>query len=297
MVGAAVAVMNGKGGTLKTSVTANVGGLAAAGGYRVLLVDLDPQGNLARDLGYGPRSDAGAGLLMAMYQGGEPRRLKVRENLDVVPGGARLADWAGISFGRYNRSDVSLGAALARVLDSLAGDYDLVMIDTPPGEQTLQRQAAVAARWVVIPTGADDASLDGMVRVAELFRQVAADNPRLELLGVVLTRVASSARAIRRQAREKITNEFGAEDVLFEAVIRDSPRTAVDCRSRGQLVYEYEEAVVAQGSYWRTRRAGLPREPLAEAAPGLAADYAALTKQILTRHLAALRPTSQGVVR
>lgn len=90
MVGAAVAVMNGKGGTLKTSVTANVGGLAAAGGYRVLLVDLDPQGNLARDLGYGPRSDAGAGLLMAMYQGGEPRRLKVRENLDVVPGGGTV---------------------------------------------------------------------------------------------------------------------------------------------------------------------------------------------------------------
>src|SRR5512135_2739961 len=99
MVDAAIAVMNGKGGTLKTSITANVGGLAAAGGYRVLLTDLDPQGNLARDLGYGPRSDGGTGLLMAMYHGSEPPRLQVRENLDVVPGGARLSDWAGISFG------------------------------------------------------------------------------------------------------------------------------------------------------------------------------------------------------
>jgi hypothetical protein len=79
-----------------------------------------------------------------------------------------------------------------------------------------------------------------MVRVAELFHQVAGENARLELLGVVLTRVGSSARAIRRQAREKIVAEFGGEDVLFETVIRDSHRTAVDCRTRGQLVYEYE---------------------------------------------------------
>src|SRR5512142_750057 len=221
MIEAAIAVMNGKGGTLKTSITANVGGLAAAGGYRVLLVDLDPQGNLARDLGYGPRSDGGAELLMAMYHASEPPRLTVRDNLDVIPGGARLADWPGISFGRYSRSDGSLGTALARVLEPLAAHYDLLLVDTPPGEQTLQRQAAVTARWVVIPTAADDASLDGMVRIAELFRQVTTDNT-LELLGVVLTRVGSSARAIRRHAREKIANEFGGADVLFDAVIRDS---------------------------------------------------------------------------
>lgn len=295
MIEAAIAVMNGKGGTLKTSITANVGGLAAAGGYRVLLVDLDPQGNLARDLGYGPRSDGGAGLLMAMYHASEPPRLTVRDNLDVIPGGARLADWPGISFGRYSRSDGSLGTALARVLEPLAAHYDLLLVDTPPGEQTLQRQAAVTARWVVIPTAADDASLDGMVRVAELFHQVAGENARLELLGVVLTRVGSSARAIRRQAREKIVAEFGGEDVLFETVIRDSHRTAVDCRTRGQLVYEYEEAVVAQRPYWDARRSGLQREPLAESARGLAADYAALTKEILTRRLDGARCVTEIV--
>lgn len=293
MVDAAIAVMNGKGGTLKTSITANVGGLAAAGGYRVLLVDLDPQGNLSRDLGYGPRSDSGAGLLMAMYHGSEPPRLTVRDNLDVVPGGARLADWAGISFGRYSRSDESLDTALTRALEPLATSYDLLLLDTPPGEQTLQRQAATAARWVVIPTAADDASLDGMVRIAEVFQQVARKNARLELLGVVLTRVASSARAIRRQAHEKITAEFGDATVLFETIVRDSHRTAVDCRARGQLVYEYEEALIAQRPYWAARRSGLPREPLAESARGLAADYAALTKEILTRRLDATRSASE----
>lgn len=293
MIDTAIAVMNGKGGTLKTSITANVGGLAAAGGYRVLLVDLDPQGNLARDLGYGPRSDSGAGLLMAMYHASEPLRLTVRDNLDVVPGGPRLADWAGISFGRYSRSDESLSRALTRALEPLATDYDLMLLDTPPGEQTLQRQAAASARWVVIPTAADDASLDGMIRVAELFQQVASENADLELLGVVLTRVASSARAIRRQAREKIATEFGDRDVLFETVIRDSHRTAVDCRTRGQLVYEYEEAVVAQQPYWDARRSGLQHEPLAESARGLAADYTALTKEILTRRLAAAQSLAE----
>ena len=89
--------MNGKGGALKTSLVANMGALAAAAGYRTLLVDLDPQGNLGLDLGYYEQGDRGAGLLDAMAPRQTPLLILrgVRPNLDVVPGGPELKVWAG----------------------------------------------------------------------------------------------------------------------------------------------------------------------------------------------------------
>jgi cellulose biosynthesis protein BcsQ len=64
-----IAVINGKGGVFKTSLVANVGGLLAEGGSRVLLVDLDPQGNLAEDLGYADRGDGGRSLAASLCFG------------------------------------------------------------------------------------------------------------------------------------------------------------------------------------------------------------------------------------
>ena len=90
-----VAVINGKGGVLKTTLTANIGGLLAHSGYHVLLVDLDPQGNLAEDLGYTETStdDEGAALARGLIVGGDIEVVKdVRPNLDVLPGGTKLEE-------------------------------------------------------------------------------------------------------------------------------------------------------------------------------------------------------------
>lgn len=86
-----VAIANGKGGVGKTSLTDGLGGLIAAGGYRVLTMDADPQGNLRRDLGY---PDSGGRALADAIKLGttlEPVR-DVRDNLDAVPGGAALEE-------------------------------------------------------------------------------------------------------------------------------------------------------------------------------------------------------------
>src|SRR5690606_31484991 len=83
-----VAVVNSKGGVGKTSIVANVAATAALGGWRTLAIDLDPQGNLARDLGYRDRSDDGCGLLEAVMTASPVRPLTgVRPGLDVVAGG------------------------------------------------------------------------------------------------------------------------------------------------------------------------------------------------------------------
>jgi len=82
-----IAVINGKGGVLKTTLTANIGGMLASSGYRVLLVDLDPQGNLAEDLGYtaSDRDDEGRALAQGLMFGGTIEPLsQIRPNLDVI---------------------------------------------------------------------------------------------------------------------------------------------------------------------------------------------------------------------
>ena len=96
MIPSCVMVSNGKGGVLKTSLAANLSGLAATSGWRVLAVDLDPQGNLATDLGVLDRSDGGEALLRAVAEGSALAPLKdVRPGLDLVAGGPRTGELAG----------------------------------------------------------------------------------------------------------------------------------------------------------------------------------------------------------
>ena len=132
-----VSLANGKGGVGKTTTAANVGGYVALAGSRVLMVDLDPQGDLARDLGY--ERQGGRELFQALIAGTAPMILRnVRENLDVIPGGQDLEDIQGIMLSRSSRSDAGdFGDMLYAVLAPLADDYDLILIDTPPGERIL----------------------------------------------------------------------------------------------------------------------------------------------------------------
>ena len=107
-LGRVVCIANGKGGVAKTSLTANFAGLAAAAKYRVLIVDLDPQGDLSDDLGYfnSPEDDHGSGLATSMVTGQplSPTLVGIRPRLDVVCGGEHLADVAGALVARPGSS-------------------------------------------------------------------------------------------------------------------------------------------------------------------------------------------------
>ena len=92
MIPTVLMLTTAKGGVGKSLLSSNLAALAAAGGWRVLAVDLDEQGNLALDLGYADRSDQGANLMDAIQQRDTLRPVEgVRERLDVVPGGHHLA--------------------------------------------------------------------------------------------------------------------------------------------------------------------------------------------------------------
>lgn len=285
-----IAVINGKGGVGKTSVTANLAGLLAAAGYRVLAVDLDPQGNLGNDLGYlgAQLGDGGASLYAAGVSGTAPVPLKdVRPRLDVVTGGEQLHDLSAVLQSRRlsGRGGVE---SLAASVGALAGDYDVTLMDCPPGSDVLQEGALTAARWVLVPTKSDDASRAGLREVARRFTAARVLNPELELLGVVLFGVSSTARRVLRQAREALTVDLGGAGTVFAATIRHVEAAAVDARARGQLVHELERDVLSGPPWWERRRnPNLQAEPLAASAGSLAGDYQHVADEVLTRLAAA----------
>jgi len=236
----ALAVANGKGGVGKTSITANVAGTAALSGWRVLAVDLDPQGNLGNDLGYNDdgRSDRGRSLLQAVVAGTAPAVLHdVRPGLDVIAGGEATEELEAVLTTRQQRDGAAvrvLSEALSRV-----GEYQLVLIDCPPSSGVLLDAALIAARFLVIPTRGDSGSLDGLSKVARRFAQVrAAGNPTIELLGVVLFDFGKNDTAVVGRVRDRLTEDLAGAASVFETFIRNSRMAPGDMRELGVLAYE-----------------------------------------------------------
>ncbi|MDF1480355.1 ParA family protein [Leifsonia sp. H3M29-4] len=292
-----VAFAQGKGGVGKTSITSNVGGLAAAAGYRVLIVDLDQQGNTARDLGFEP--DPGTELLKALaFDDALPVRRGVRERLDVVPGGPDLGDVSRLFSGNATRGD--LADKLEEKLAPIAGDYDLILIDTPPGDRIIVEGALGISSAVAIPTRMDEASIDGVSRIAERFIAVRERNPRLRLAGIILFAIASRTTRLERDVRDALQQILGDAAPVFETRIRHLDSAAADSRRRGLLVHELEAAAVddkaARLKVLQLAR-GIPgeaerREMVAKQtagglystnSAGLAEDYEALTRELLVR--------------
>lgn len=278
-----LAVVNGKGGVYKTSIVANVGGLAAAAGWQVLLVDLDPQGNLSEDLGLHESTDEGRGLTAAVV-GGVPLTPAPtgRPGLDIVFGGDSTADLAGALRSRQASDPHTWAFAVANALQPIAGNYDLILIDCPPGDMLLQVAGLTAARHVVIPTRSDASSRKGLRKVAKHFVSVRAHNPMLNLLGVVRTGTSAGANAIKAEVKANLERDLGGVAPVTNTSVRYAEKAAVEARNRGQLPHELQPELAAQASYWVRRREGHENERvLPPSTAGLTADYAALTQELL----------------
>jgi chromosome partitioning protein len=285
-----VAIANGKGGVGKTTLAAGLAGQVATTGQRVLIIDTDPQGNMGRDLGYGPQD--GSSQSLAITHGLPLDVIRdVRVGLDVVPGGPALWDVAPAFTSRGARGASLPG--LRPALDKLrpagsAAGYDLVLIDTPPGEPILQELVFAAADYLIIPTRSDDASLDGLVVVAERFAAARAMNPDLTLLGVALFGVRAGSTRLISRVRSALDDTLGGAAPVFDTSIRYLESAAVDMRSRGLLPYEL--ANLHQGD--KAKRIKKLRQGVKvdgvnsllsrdSSAAGLAGDYADFAAEVL----------------
>ena len=288
-----IAVMNRKGGVGKTSITSNLAGVLAQAGYKVLAIDLDQQGNLGDDLGYRHTdyNDHGAALFFALNSGTPLAPAKgIRENLDVVPAGEQTALLADTLTGRQRRNeDPSFG--LADKLAEIADQYDIVLIDCPPGDTAIQAQALVAARWILIPTQPDSGSLNGLEQLAREVIATQPKNPTIMPLGAVLFPIDSRAKRMKARKHEEIREIMGDLAPVFTTSIRFSQTSGVDSRDRGQLAIELardaeEQDPFARAKALKARKAGetveeTPSQRISDSAGSLAEDYVELTGEIL----------------
>lgn len=253
-----VAIANAKGGVGKTSLVANLSGASALAGYRVLAIDLDPQGNLAHDLGYRDRTDDGRHLFDLLRGAADPETVEaVRPGLDVWSGGPHLARSVGSLIPQ-------MAHPLIGALESVADRYDLVFIDCPPALGPLVDTALFAADQLIVPIRADHASLHGLEMIGQKFREVRQANPRLQLMGVTIFDVSTGATALAQEVAQAVRLGFEGEHLRILPAIRRSERSAFEMRATGRLAHEYAAA----------NRSSAP-------AVNLAGDYQALVGEVL----------------
>ncbi|MEI2816470.1 MAG: ParA family protein [Microthrixaceae bacterium] len=279
-----IAFVAGKGGVLKTTAATQTAGLAAAGGWSVLLVDLDPQGNAMFDLGY--RSDGGAGLADALMRGTPLRPASDRrDGLAYVAGGPALDELAP-----HLALHPEAIHALHNALEPIADAYDLIVVDAPPRELALRRMILTAAHYLVVPSGVDRASRVGLADAAASVTEIRqATNPDLDVLGVFAGPVGANSHQIRARVVTRLGDLIDDHDLVLGTVVRYAPLIAEECRERGLLVGEYADAASRAQPWYEAIKTG--SETYSRAAEGLAADWQLLVDEILARFVKLQEPS------
>ena len=239
-MGRVISFANQKGGVAKTTTTLNLGVALAEREMKVLLVDLDPQGNLTMSQGLNPDTIERSMFDVLVH------RLPINEvihhqEVDLAVSSIDLAG-AELALSSMIGRERALEKALAPVRES----YDFVLVDTPPSLGLLTINALVASNGVIVPVQCEYLSLRGLVQLENTLSMIRENlNPDVGIEGILPT-MYDSRTLHSREAVEILQENFG--DLVFETKIRKTVRYA-EAPVKGNSVLKYDPSGAAAEAY------------------------------------------------
>jgi chromosome partitioning protein len=247
-----ISIANQKGGVGKTATTTNLGASLYTLGHRVLVVDMDPQGNLSSS--FRGKVDA-----QSITESLLDRKISLpviplyasdAAYLDLVPANVTLATAEAALMNKLGRE-----FRLREQLSGVAERYDFVLIDTPPSLGLLTINALVAAQLVLVPTEARYFSLQGLQMLQESIEEILYINPNLRILGIVLSKFDRRLReeqAVAAYLREHwgelvFETSVGTNSKILEAASAGIPLVELNGAQRAvQTYHSLAEEVLAR---------------------------------------------------
>ncbi len=248
-----LALINNKGGVGKTTLSVNLAA-ALAMRYRVLLIDLDPQGSATRAIGRTPSDDILA-TLTHFFRGTVALDYSIRNTsiggLDYIAGGLSLVE-IETELADAEHRDHRLNQGLAEI----KGAYDYVIIDCPPNFGLLARNALVAADGFLAPVQPHFLGMEGLKNLNDLTRRYRSETlPLAPMLGIVLSMMDTRQQnmlTIARNIRQKYGDLVLLTEIPYREKLAEAPMT-------GRSIFAYEGTSRAAHSFWRLSKEVIAR--------------------------------------
>ena len=231
-MGQVVSLVNQKGGVGKTTTSVNLSTALALRGYKVLVVDMDPQGNASSALGVDPKKPTVYKVLCGEIPLSEAVQRGELENLFFIPSNVHLSALE-VEFIREEAWE----SRLKTVLQPFVEDYEYIFIDCPPSLGPLTVNVLVASDSFIVPLQCEYYALEGLTQLKETVKRVRENfNPRLRLKGILLT-MFDQRNSLSHQIEAEVRRHFNER--VFQTVVPRNIRLS-EAPGFGKSIFQYD---------------------------------------------------------